>query len=82
MFSTTSLQRQWLLNDFYVDEAERNKGVGSELMKAVKEHFRGIAKGFIVVAAKTNTGAKRSYDRHGWKTSEYDFYAYFYDAKA
>ena len=79
VFSTVSLQKQWLLNDFYVIEDERNKGIGSALMEAVKDYFRGTAKGFILVTHKTNTGAKRFYEKHGWKTDVFDFYVYFYD---
>ena len=81
VFSTVSLQRQWLLNDIYVIEDERSKGIGSSLVKAVKEYFRGTAKGFILVTQKTNTGAKRFYDKHGWRTDVFDFYTYFYDTK-
>lgn len=80
VFSTVSLQRQWLLNDFYVESEERGKGIGSALMETVKEHFRNKAKGFILVTEKTNAGAKRFYDRHGWKTDHFDFYCYFYGA--
>ena len=77
-FSTVSLQRQWLLNDLYVDAGKRNAGIGSLLMEAVKTNFRGKAKGFILVAEKTNTSAKRFYDKHGWQTDHFDFYSYFY----
>jgi predicted N-acetyltransferase YhbS len=80
VFSTVSLQRQWLLNDFYVDEGVRNSGIGSALMDAVKKHFDGKAKGLILVAEKTNTGAKRFYAKHGWKTDRFDFYWYYFDA--
>ena len=82
VFSTVSLQKQWLLNDFFVDQNERNAGVGSLLMEATKIHFCGKAKGFILVAEKTNAGAKRFYDRHGWKTDHFDFYCYFYEANS
>ena len=82
VFSTVSLQRQWLLNDFYVDEAKRNSGLGSALMEAVKRHFHGKAKGFILVAEKTNAGAKRFYIKHGWKTDHFDFFWYYFDANA
>jgi ribosomal protein S18 acetylase RimI-like enzyme len=78
VFSTVSLQRQWLLNDFFVDEGERGAGVGSALMEAVKERFRNAAKGFILVTAKTNAGAKRFYEKHGWMTGSFDFYTYYY----
>ena len=80
VFSTVSLLKQWLLNDFYVLEDERSKGIGSALMDAVKEYFRGAAKGFILVTHKTNTGAKRFYDKHGWKTNVFDFYTFVYDS--
>ena len=82
VFSTVSLQRQWLLNDFYVDEANRNSGLGSALMEAVKKHFCGKAKGFILVAEKANTGAKRFYKKNGWKTDHFDFFWYYFDANA
>lgn len=77
-FSTVSLKPQWMLNDFYVEEAERKKGVGAMLMNAVVAHFSGKAKGFILVTAKTNEEAKRFYTKHGWKTDVYDFYTYTY----
>jgi len=82
VFSTVSLKRQWLLNDFFVAEEARNSGVGSALMEAVIEYFRGNAKGFILITEKTNAGAKRFYDRYGWKTDHFDFYTYFYNTSA
>lgn len=77
-FSTVSLKRQWILNDFFVLPEHRQKGYGSALMDAVIEHFKLTAKGFILVTEKTNHTAKRFYDKHGWQTDEYDFYTYFY----
>ena len=82
VFSTVSLKRQWLLNDFFVDEEARNSGIGSLLMEAVKTYFRGRGKGFILITEKTNTGAKRFYAKHGWQTDHFDFYCYFYDTDA
>jgi len=51
-------------------------------MEAVKKHFYGEAKGLILVAEKTNTGAKRFYMKHGWKTDHFDFFWYYFDANA
>lgn len=77
-YSTVSLKRQWILNDFYVEEKYRNKGTGKALMDAVTDYFKDSAKGFILVTDKTNTTAKKFYDKYGWDTGEYDFYTYFY----
>lgn len=77
-FSTVSLKCQWILNDFYVYESKRCKGVGSLLMNAVIDYFKEQAKGFTLVTAKSNIIAKQFYIDHGWKTDEYDFFTYFY----
>jgi len=77
-FSTVSLKPQWILNDFYVQESVRRKGVGTSLMNAVIEHFKDKAKGFILVTDKSNAIAKQFYNRNGWKTDVYDFYTYSY----
>lgn len=75
-FSTVALKPQWILNDFYVLEEERKKGIGSLLMNAVKEYFKDSAKGFILVTEKSNLAAKQFYSKHGWNTGVYDFYTY------
>lgn len=77
-FSTVSLKRQWILNDFYVEQTEREQGIGTELMNAVTEHFKDKAKGFLLVTDKTNAVAKQFYSNYGWKTDEYDIYTYYY----
>lgn len=77
-YSTVSLKPQWILNDLYVAEGERHKGVAKSLMNAVMEHFKTSAKGFILVTDKTNSTAKSFYESCGWETGEYDFYTYFY----
>lgn len=76
-FSTISLKRQWILNDFYVEESERTKGIGTALMNAVTEYFKDTAKGFLLVTDKTNAVAKKFYSSYGWKTDEYDIYTYY-----
>jgi GNAT superfamily N-acetyltransferase len=37
IFSSLTLQRVWLLNDFFICEDYRNKGVGKQLFEKVKE---------------------------------------------
>ncbi len=77
-YSTVSLKPQWVLNDFFVVPAERKKGTGRALMKAVKEYFKDSAKGFFLVTDKDNENAKKFYSANGWKSGEYDFYTYYY----
>lgn len=76
VFSTVALKPQWLLNDLYVEEAERRKGIATALLNTAVEYFKDKAKGFILVTAKTNAEAKCFYDKHGWETDMYDFYTY------
>ena len=78
LFSTVSLKRQWMLNDLYVLETERKKGVGKKLLDAVVDYFKDKAKGCILVTAKTNTVAKEFYNKLGWKTDMYDFYTFYF----
>ncbi|MCR5478962.1 MAG: GNAT family N-acetyltransferase [Ruminococcus sp.] len=80
-YSTVSLKSQWVLNDLYVVEQHRRKGVATALMNAVKEYFTDKTKGFILVTDKDNYTAKSFYDKNGWKTNEYDFYTYYYCQK-
>jgi GNAT superfamily N-acetyltransferase len=78
LFSTVSLKRQWMLNDFYVLDTERKKGVGTKLMNVVFDYFKGKAKGCILVTEKSNAVAKEFYNKLGWKTDLYDFYTYIF----
>ncbi|MDR2941295.1 MAG: GNAT family N-acetyltransferase, partial [Treponema sp.] len=78
LFSTVSLRKQWMLNDFYVLEAERKKGIGTMLINTVFEYFKDKAKGCILVTDKTNIVAKEFYTKLGWKTDTYDFYTYYF----
>lgn len=77
-FSTVSLKHQWVLNDLYVKQDYRKKGYGTELMMAVKDYFRGKAKGLILITEKNNSTAKAFYNKNGWETGIYDFYTFFY----
>lgn len=77
-FSTVSLKPQWLLNDLFVKKEARSKGVATLLMKTVKEYFKDSSKGFILVTEKSNSTAKKFYDKCDFETDEYDFYTFFY----
>jgi ribosomal protein S18 acetylase RimI-like enzyme len=55
------------LYSFRVRPGLRNKGIGSALIKYAEETLRELAyRRALIAAAKTNPGARRLYERHGY----------------
>lgn len=55
IFSSTKMQRLWLLNDLYVDENHRGKGISKELIQASKKLCDETnACGLLLETAKSN----------------------------
>lgn len=76
IFSSVGMQRTWLLNDLFVAEAARNKGVATALLDAAKQH--GLLTGsrwLMLQTATLNIAAQKLYERNGWKKDE-DYYVY------
>ena len=70
-FSSTSMRRDWLLNDLFVDEAARRRGVAGALMDAAESFAR--AEGAAKIALKTqrnNDAARALYAARGWREDE------------
>jgi GNAT superfamily N-acetyltransferase len=64
-------ERTWLLDLLYVRPAARGRGVGTELLRAAAQHVH--EQGAEMLALETlesNAGAKRLYDRLGFRTFE------------
>jgi GNAT superfamily N-acetyltransferase len=64
-------ERTWLLDLLYVRPAARGQGVGTDLLRASAEHVQ--AEGAEMLALEileSNAGAKRLYDRLGFRTIE------------
>jgi ribosomal protein S18 acetylase RimI-like enzyme len=77
-FSTVSLARTFVLNDLFVREHARRKGVASKLMSAALE-FAG-ALGAVRVSLSTATGnetAQALYRSAGWVRDEQFFVYHF-----
>jgi ribosomal protein S18 acetylase RimI-like enzyme len=77
-FSSVSLARIFVLNDLFVHERARRKGVASKLMSAAVE-FAG-ALGSVRVSlstATTNEAAQALYQSAGWKRDEQFFVYHF-----
>jgi len=77
-FSSVSLARVFILNDLFVREAGRRKGVASELLDAAETYARALgAVRLSLVAAHANTVAQSMYEAKGWKRDQ-QFLAYHY----
>ncbi|MDH3214684.1 MAG: GNAT family N-acetyltransferase [Candidatus Krumholzibacteria bacterium] len=76
-YSSVSMQRLWILNDLYVDQRSRNRGVGRALIdRACKLAIDTGAKGLILETAIDNRVAKRLYEEYGFaKDAKFNRYS-------
>src|SRR3954463_10740647 len=72
-FSSTTMQRLWILNDLFVAPAGRRSGVGEALLERARQFaVEDGAKGLMLETALTNTTAQKLYERLGWvRDTEY-----------
>jgi GNAT superfamily N-acetyltransferase len=78
VFSSLTLQRVWLLNDFFIAEEFRGSGVGTQLFARVKEYtLLTRSKGIEVSVEHTNKKAWAFWENQGFKMDE-EFRYYFY----
>jgi GNAT superfamily N-acetyltransferase len=67
LFSSVSMQRSWLLNDLFVDENQRGKGVSKMLINAAKEHaIQTKSKGLTLETDKENLVGNSLYPAIGF----------------
>jgi GNAT superfamily N-acetyltransferase len=67
-FSSVSMKPIWILNDLFVSEEARGRGVGARLLGAARDHaLRTGAARLALSTAVTNTKAQALYERDGWK---------------
>ena len=76
LFSSTRLQRLWLLNDLYVSSAHRQKRLGISLIqKAQKWCVTSKAAGLMLETEKNNLPGNRLYPKVGFNLDqEHNFY--------
>lgn len=68
MFSSTRMQRYWLLNDLYVNPSHRGKGYSKELVEESKELCRSSkACGILLETGKNNDIGNQLYPSCGFK---------------
>ena len=70
-FSSVSMLRLWILNDLFVVESARGKGLGLALMKKAESFARETgARGVTLKTAIDNESAQKLYNEAGWKKDE------------
>lgn len=75
-FSSTEMQRIWILNDLFVDPAERRRGVGGALLEAAREFGKATGATYLSLETqRTNGTAQSLYESKGWERDE-EFYTY------
>ena len=78
IFSSTKMQRLWLLNDLFVDENFRGKGVSIQLIEKCKGLCHETnACGIILETAKTNEIGNNLYPKAGFSLDlEQNYYSW------
>ncbi len=67
-FSSGALGQIFILNDLFVVQAARRRGVGSALLRAAAEYGRSVGAIRLVLSTElTNANAQSVYEAMGWK---------------
>lgn len=79
IFSSLLVGRAFILNDLYVAEAARGRGVGRALLDRAVAHGRAVGAVYLELATETsNLEAQRLYEAAGW-SRESGFYHYSFE---
>ena len=71
LFSSVNMSRIWILNDLYVIESARKRGVAAALLEAARHHGEQTgASGLMLETAEDNHAAQALYERKGWKRED------------
>jgi len=78
IFSSTRMQRLWLLNDLYVNKEHRGKGISKLLIESAKELCKNTnACGLILETAKSNIVGNKLYTKVGFLLDEiHNYYSW------
>ena len=81
-FSSASLARIFILNDLFVEEHARRKGVATLLMNAANQYANKLGAARLTLStAVTNKTAQTVYESNAWKRDE-DFFVYHLTLKS
>lgn len=78
IFSSTRMKKLWLLNDLFVEEKNRGKGISKQLIEKCKDHCKVTgACGLLLETAKTNTTGNCLYIKTGFILDEnHNYYSW------
>jgi ribosomal protein S18 acetylase RimI-like enzyme len=77
LFSSVNMHRTWILNDLYVNESVRGKGIGESLLKKAIEFAEETgAKGLSLETGEDNLIAQKLYEKIGFIKETSFFYHY------
>jgi GNAT superfamily N-acetyltransferase len=78
-FSSVSMEPIWILNDLFVAENARRRGVGARLLRAARDHasLTGAVR-LALSTAVTNTKAQALYEQDCWR-QDTEFFHYEYE---
>jgi ribosomal protein S18 acetylase RimI-like enzyme len=78
-FSSVAMRRLWILNDLFVANPVRRRGIARALLTRAEEFSRDTgAKGLVLETATDNLPAQALYESLGWRRVS-DFYVYSYE---
>ncbi len=77
IFSSISMKKAWLLNDLFVNEDHRKKGIAVLLLERAKQLGRETNSKFLLLETATDNAAARTvYEKNGWQQEEHVFYGF------
>jgi GNAT superfamily N-acetyltransferase len=78
LFSSTRMQRLWLLNDLFVEKDHRGRGISKQLIEASKNLCKQTnACGLMLETAKSNIVGNQLYPKVGFSLdSEHNYYSW------
>jgi ribosomal protein S18 acetylase RimI-like enzyme len=81
LFSSVQMKRLWLLNDLFIKEEHRRKGVAVKLMDKAKDLCRQTdSAGLLLETGKDNDAGNALYQKEGFQLASTNFY-YWKDAE-
>jgi len=76
-FTSVGMKRAWVLNDLYVTEDYRNRGVGKALIAAAQDLARSTSAKWIMLQTYTsNVNAQALYEKLGFEKDTSSYYYY------
>ena len=74
-FSSIGMKRVWVLNDLFVLDSVRGKGIGELLINEAIKFAKSTGASSLSLETAQDNPAQKLYERLGWKLSTYKHYS-------